>query len=214
MKDIKYIFKRILIGTGIALLLASIRNTFAMELYSAPIGQNSYTITEGTTSTIKSISGNPYANMGTGYLHFSFSVNKFTGSSTSNIVVPRLIMASSGGSDYICDTGTVSTENSTFTGISFSATCPIKMGSQGLTSVSIFFSDFPSSQSTSGFYLVINSPTSFEKTLMQLILLVKFKHKETQQEILLIMQQVKLVLLLILNNKHKEMQQEILLIMQ
>lgn len=169
VRDFKYIIKRILIGTGIALLLMLIKGSFiypvnALEISSISTGGSGRTITNATQREDYNITGNPWSNWGTGYLYFNFSVSKISGSSTDPIVIPRSVAAYSGNSNfYVCNLGTVNTNNSTFVGATFSVKCPMKMGSSGLTKVSINFNNNNTGSSFSSYGLMIEDIFTFEQ---------------------------------------------------
>ena len=166
-KDIKYIIKRILIGTGIALMLMFLNkmHVYALDVSSVATGGQVSTITTATDRKIYTVTGNPWANWGTGYLYFNFSISKTAGASTDPIALPRSVVAYSGSSNfYVCDLGTVNTNNSTYVGTSFTAKCSMKMGSQGLTQVAINFNYQNSTPTFSSYQLMIEDVFTFEQT--------------------------------------------------
>lgn len=135
MKSFKYIIKRILIGTGIALLLGLIRGTLFANVYAKemsslwlPYNNNVAVVTNlDETVTFDTDSGK-WANWGYGILRFNFTVIKVSGSATAPLVVPNNVTVN----NYVCDIDTTSFGNSTFTGSTYSVSCPVIMGSSGL----------------------------------------------------------------------------------
>ena len=165
IRDFKYILKRIIIGVGIALVLGFLRGNLligvsAKEISSvwAPLSTNTYVVNNMDTSVSATSSGRYWANWGYGVLRFNFSLIKVSGSSTSALVVPKDISANS----YACNVGTTSTGNSTFTGSTYSAECPMLMGSNGLTSIYIGLTDFQTN-SNSDYRITFGGTFTFEK---------------------------------------------------
>lgn len=144
VKDFKYIIKRIIIGVGIALVLMALKGTLligvhAQEISSFNWGSHSQDIGPGASSFEFNVSGEPWANWRYGYLHFSFGINKKSGSSTDPIILPRNVIAFSGSTGYICDIGSLNTSNSTYVGSTYSVTCPMDLGAPGVSRIIIGF---------------------------------------------------------------------------
>lgn len=168
VKDIKYIIKRILIGVGIALLLYYIKFGFilgvsAMQVSSYSMGTNYYGVNNTHTRIDHSITGNPWASYAnfSGFVNFNFSLTKLTGNSTSPLVQPRGVSVTTGGNGFICNFGSVSSNNSTFNSQVYSVRCPVTMSSSGLNTITILFQDFQSND-ISDYRVTLTSGMSFE----------------------------------------------------
>lgn len=170
MRDIKYIFKRILIGVGIALVLSFLKgglilNAHALEVSNYGIGGVDTVVSNTTQYFEKTISGNPWATFAgmSGYVTGSFSMQKVNGTPTSINVFPTQIFISTntGYQDYVCDIGSAMEGNSTFNGGSFTYRCPIKMGTSGVTRLVFQFQNIQTNY-PSEYRLSIGSSMSFE----------------------------------------------------
>ena len=148
--DFRYIIKRVIAAILIALILMFIKshNVYAQEMSSTNVGAQSVTVTPGTAFADFTITGNPWANWRLGHLYFNFGITKTAGSSTDPIIVPRFVQVKSDTAVYICNFGTASYSNSTYTGASYSVDCPMDMGWPGLTGISIGFMPFTASANT------------------------------------------------------------------
>ena len=148
--DFRYIIKRVIAAILIALILMFIKshNVYAQEMSSTNVGAQSVTVTPGTAFADFTITGNPWANWRLGHLYFNFGITKTAGSSTDPIIVPRFVQVKSDTAVYICNFGTASYSNSTYTGASYSVDCPMDMGWPGLTAISIGFMPFTASANT------------------------------------------------------------------
>lgn len=164
MHTFKYIIKRILIGTGIALALMFIKGNLLYQVHAKDISSvnNPFTtsninvVNNNTSTSDFDISGGNWANWGLGTLRFNFSIIKVSGSATDPIVIPSGITANSGGSAYACNVSSNSTNNSTWTGNSYTANCNMKMGSSGLTKITIYLT--PNQQNTTSTYRITIAP--------------------------------------------------------
>lgn len=142
VKDLKYIIKRIIIGTGIAIALMCIKGNFmlqghaltqAISSWQMPAQESSANNTDN--SVIWYTNDTPFAMQGDGELLFTFSIYKLNGISTAPNVAPRFVRVHTGGDSYVCYIGSSTLENSTFNGGTYSAICPMHIESAGLTSV-------------------------------------------------------------------------------
>lgn len=164
--NLVYILKRVAIGVGIALILAFLKgglilNTHAKEISSIfnqiPDG-NSQTVNNMTQYVNFNFNSGHWSNWGYGILRFNFSIIKVGGSSLAPLVVPSNVSAT----NYACDVSSTSTSNSTFTGSTYSASCPMIMGQNGLEFISIVLTD--NQQNEQGVYrITIGSLLTFEK---------------------------------------------------
>ena len=99
-----------------------------------------------------------WSNWGYGILRFNFSIIKVGGSSLAPLVVPSNVSAT----NFACDVSSTSTSNSTFTGSTYSASCPMIMGPNGLEFISISLTD--NQQNEQGIYrITMGSLLTFEK---------------------------------------------------
>lgn len=149
IKDIKYIFKRIIIGVGIALFLSFLRggliaDVHALEVYSFYSGGEVDVIDNTQWLTYYDFD-NHWSSWGTGYIRFNFTVQKTaesTPSGTTPVITPRAVYVSTGNADFICDIGTVYTQNSTYNAQVYSAMCPVSFyDGGGLRRINIYFQD-------------------------------------------------------------------------
>lgn len=143
VKDIKYIIKRIIIGTGIAIALMCIKGNFMLQGHALQaISSWQMTAQEsGVNNTENAViwytNNTPFANQGDGELLFTFSIYKINGISTAPNVAPRFVRVHTGGEPYVCYIGSSTLENSTFNGGTYSAICPMHIESAGVTSVTV-----------------------------------------------------------------------------
>lgn len=143
VKDLKYIIKRIIIGTGIAIALMCIKGNFmlqghalqAISSWQMPAQEKGVNNTENAVFFYTN--DTPFANQGDGELLFTFSIYKINGNSTAPYVAPRFVRVHTGGDAYVCYIGSSTLQNSTFNGGTYSAICPMHIESAGLASVVI-----------------------------------------------------------------------------
>ena len=145
VKDLKYIIKRIIIGTGIAIALMCIKGNFllqghalqAISSWQMPAQESS--VTTDTNAVFWYTNTTPFANQGDGELLFNFSITKQYGDPTAPVLAPRFVRVHSGNDTYVCYIGSSTINNSTFTDGTYSAICPMHLESAGLTSVVVAF---------------------------------------------------------------------------
>ena len=141
IKDIKYLIKRIIIGTGIALAVMTIKGNFMLQAHAlqAISSWQMPSSTQGVNNTDNAAffytNATPFANQGDGELLFTFAIYKINGSSTAPNVAPRFVRVHSGNDTYACYIGSTTLQNSTFNGGTYSAICPMHLESSGVTSV-------------------------------------------------------------------------------
>lgn len=166
VKDFKYIIKRIIIGTGIALALMYLKGTLIADVYAnqiSPYNALGYSedIGSNSASVIWDVPGDPWKSHGNGILRFSFAINKTSGASTDPVITPRLVRAYNGNTIYVCNFGSTYATNSTWTGQSYSVECPMNMDANGLTEILVAF--LPFSQLNTSYYKISFPPDmSFE----------------------------------------------------
>lgn len=116
-----------------------IDNVYAKEISSVWEPFSNHVTTVNNTATVVNFTSNSssWVNWGYGVLRFNFSIIKVNGSSTAPLVVPNNVSVN----NYVCDVSTTSVGNSTFTGSTYSASCPMVMGSSGLSSLYIMLTD-------------------------------------------------------------------------
>ena len=145
IKDIKYLIKRIIIGTGIALAVMTIKGNFMLQAHALqaisswqmPAQESS--VTTDTNAVFWYTNNTPFANQGDGELLFNFSIMKQYGDPTAPVLAPRFVRVHSGNDTYACYIGSSTVNNSTFTDGIYSAICPMHLESAGLTSVVVAF---------------------------------------------------------------------------
>lgn len=149
VKDLKYIIKRIIIGIGVAFAIMTLKGHFllqahALEVYSYNSGGGVDVINNTQWLTYYDLD-NHWSDWGTGYIRFNFTVQKTaqaTPSGTTPVVTPRAVYVSTGNADFICDIGSIYTQNSTYNAQVYSAMCPVSFyGGNGLRRVNIYFQD-------------------------------------------------------------------------
>lgn len=149
VKDIKYIIKRIIIGTGIAIALMCIKGNFMLQghalqaISSWQMPAQDSQIDTDTNAVFWYTNTSVFANQGDGELIFTFSLNKITGEPTTPVLAPRFVRAHTGGDSYVCYIGSSTLTNSTHTEGVYSAICPMHLESAGLTSIVVAFQDVP-----------------------------------------------------------------------
>ena len=146
---IKTIIKRIIIGVGVALALMFIKGNLLMVVnaksiltHKAPFESYTYNNTVATFTT--TIDSPFFANANVGNLYFTFAVNKSSGNATFPISIIRTVVAYSGSTGYVCNIGSSSLSNSTYGGVTYSAQCPMNIGSSGVTKIVYYPSDLQS----------------------------------------------------------------------
>ena len=165
--DLKYIFKRVIIGVLIAVAIMLIKGQLLIGVSAkevSPYNTNGFyeDITSAYSSTTFNIPGAPYKSHGVGVLRFSLAITKTSGSATDPILVPRLIQAYNGSSTaYVCNFGSTTNSNSTWTGQSYSVECPMNMDSNGLTQILVAYVPF-SQQNNSSFRVQFAPNISYE----------------------------------------------------
>lgn len=136
VKDIKYIIKRVIIGTLIALALmyfkgGLIGNVYAQTLstYQGPTVQNM--IIDNFTQFYEYDIGQTgiWAMQGPGHLYFNFSIQKVSGSATAPTQMVRgVIVIENDDTKFACSLSSPSINNSTYTTNVYSADCPVNFG--------------------------------------------------------------------------------------
>lgn len=142
VKDFKYIVKRILIGTGIALLLMLIRSNVHAQVYT---GANGGLVTQvdacGVDVDFTFRNGAQFQGLGSGTLFFNFGLQKVGGTATSMILTPRLVFVTNGQGNvnYVCNMGTAAITNSTYENQIYSVTCPVDSDLSGIGYIHLRF---------------------------------------------------------------------------
>lgn len=165
IKNFRYIFNKILIGVGIALILSFLRGNFLLGVSAkeistiwAPYQNNTSVVSNLSSSVTFNFNHGYWANWGFGHLRFNFSIIKVSGDPTAPLVVVKQV----GMNNYVCDVGTTTIGNSTFTGQTYSVTCPMIMGSDGLDSMTIFL-ESNQQNSQANFRITLGGLFTFEK---------------------------------------------------
>lgn len=157
VKDLKYIIKRVLIGTLIALALMYFKGGLIGNVYAAEIG----TIYQGTevveqcslcSQIDKAVPGNYFATWRDGTLRFTVGIadNVLVSSNYNWSMVLGNAFVTFTGTDYVCKIGSVTTQknvhvgpnngvsetgnDSLLTGV-YSVECPVRTGARGLESI-------------------------------------------------------------------------------
>ena len=155
VKDLKYIIKRIIIGTGIAFAIMALKGNFmlqahalqAVSSWNMPAQESS--VTTDTNAVFWYTNTTPFANQGDGELLFNFSITKQYGDPTAPVLAPRFVRVHSGNDTYVCYIGSSTVNNSTFTDGTYSAICPMHLESAGVTSVVVGFQNLSTTNMSS-----------------------------------------------------------------
>ena len=137
----KSIFKRVLVGVLIALILSFIRgNLFigvrALGVDSQSIGAKVWSV-NNTTSWVNASANSLWYNWKAGYIEFSFSINKMNQDSVSPVVTPKNVVLSTSAKDFTCSLGSTSARNSTYVTQVYSVSCPVSLTNAGVTKITI-----------------------------------------------------------------------------
>lgn len=121
-----------------------ISNVSALEVYSYYTGGDIDIINNTQWETFYNLD-NHWASWGTGYIRFNFTVQKTpesTPSNTTPLIAPRAAYISTGNAEFICDIGSVNTQNATYNAQIYSAMCPVSFyEGGGLKKIHIYFQD-------------------------------------------------------------------------
>lgn len=152
---VKSLFKRILVGVGVALVLSFLRGNLFANVYAAQLGSAG----SGTLSSCTSCSrldynaGGIFRTWKKGTLTFNFAMydQTFVQNSYNWSIVPANVYLSANGTDYACSVGAVSNPRHNYNtdeGLNspilespmtarYTATCRVEPGSVGITSIHI-----------------------------------------------------------------------------
>ena len=152
---VKSLFKRILVGVGVALVLSFLRGNLFANVYAAQLGSAG----SGTLSSCTSCSrldynaGGIFRTWTKGTLTFNFAMydSTFVQNAYNWSIVPANVYLSANGTDYACSVGAVSNPRHNYNtdeGLSspilespmtarYTATCRVEPGSVGVTSIHI-----------------------------------------------------------------------------
>lgn len=141
-RDFKYILKRIIIGTGIALLCANLSSckvkaydliqTYPIPNYSSPYVK---------TSDIGVVSGqlNAFPGYGKGYIYFTFVLEQFN-PSAGNMELLSVKLINTNNQSFTCNVGTASYYKDANPGaITYSSTCPVDLSNYGVKYIAWYF---------------------------------------------------------------------------
>lgn len=171
LRDFKYIVKRILIGTGIALLLSFLRGNLLLgvnaQVYAESVGSYDTYLGNASTGIDYNLPTARYVGLGNGQVMFNFGINKEgvgnnASASTSPIVLLRSVFISNGVANYPCDFASYSSQNSTWQGMSVSVVCPFNANNNGLVSIHLRFAPISLSSGDSVYHFYLNAPSSFQ----------------------------------------------------
>lgn len=145
---VKSIIKRIIVGVSVAFIIMLLKGSLitsvsALDIASANIGGGGGIISSSSTQYMWYPNGSGYwSNWGIGHLRGVGSLVQIDHSSgVSPILFVRGVVASSGNQEFACTVGSFSNNNSTYTGVTFSYDCPMKMGSSGLSWIAFNFAN-------------------------------------------------------------------------
>lgn len=152
---VKSIFKRILVGVGVALVLSFLRGNLFANVYASQLGSAG----SGTLSSCTSCSrldynaGGIFRTWKKGTLTFNFAMydQTFVQNAYNWSIVPANVYLSANGTDYVCSVGAVSNPRHNYNsdeGLNspvfespmtarYTATCRVEPGSVGVTSIHI-----------------------------------------------------------------------------
>lgn len=161
-KYYKYLF---LLIFGLFLFIP--KDTQALTIYAERFNDERFAIASNDQTywrVFTSNFNNTWANAGSGYIRFNFSMQKYSGSSTNQVLAPMTAtVANTLGNDFPCDIGSISVNNSTYNDQVYSAICPVNFyNGSGLKHIVINFNTNTSTNDPSYYYVVLDGRISFE----------------------------------------------------
>ena len=161
-------FKKLfLLILTISLIYAIPKDTQALTIYAERFNDERFAIASNDQTywrVFTSNFNNTWANAGSGYIRFNFSMQKYSGSSTNQVLAPMTVtVANTLGNDFPCDIGSTSVNNSTYNDQIYSAICPVNFyNGSGLKHIVINFNTNTSTNDPSYYYVVLDGRISFE----------------------------------------------------
>lgn len=122
-----------------------------------PFSQNTWLFSNSQSNIHLVSNSRHWANWGYGHLTFNFTMFKTSGQSLEPVMLPLNVNVN----NYNCNYNTASTSNSTWTGTTFSVTCPMMMEQNGLQDLYIFF-EGDTTDTNSQYRLTLGGMFTFE----------------------------------------------------
>lgn len=143
------------------------KDTQALTIYAERFNDERFSIASNDQTywrVFTSNFNNTWSNAGSGYIRFNFSMQKYSGSSTNQVLAPMTVtVGNTLGNDFPCDIGSTSVNNSTYNDQIYSAICPVNFyNGSGLKQIVINFNTNTSTNDPSYYYVVLDGRISFE----------------------------------------------------
>lgn len=163
---VKKYYKLILIFI-FGLFLFVPRETHALTVYAERFNDEQFLIMSNDQTywrVLTSNFNNTWANAGSGYIRFQFSMQKAFGTSTNQVLNPMSVtVGNTLGNEFPCDIGSISVNNSTYNNQIYSAICPVNFyNGAGLKQIVINFDTNTTTNDPSGYYVNLDGRISFE----------------------------------------------------
>lgn len=135
--------KKFLILFILSILFILPKDSFALTVYSESFTPFQQTYTDNSWFTIESNFNNAWANSGSGYIRFQFTLIGLDQDNADSEGIPFSVHVQNGfGNKFICDIGSVNVANSTYNNAVYSAMCPVSFyNGAGLKSLHITIID-------------------------------------------------------------------------
>lgn len=165
MKTVKNIIKRIIVGIGVAIGVMLIKQNVFAQVYTTNTGGYSWSSQDGSNQRYDFNLPTPaFAGAGHGEISFMFSIFQVgQTSSNAHLVSAQTVFVSNSAVDYICNIGSVSTENmaNQYVNQTYSVTCPFDTTLSGLTKISIRTNRHIGGVPYTSFDLILSGLTTF-----------------------------------------------------
>lgn len=171
--SLRYILKyiiRVVIFFSIIYLISFLsgKHLFISDVHAESISSVStpglsQQVSNTSTSIQYDIGRGNWANWGSGYFYYSFSLVKKSDVATDYVVFPSFATAYSGGHEFICEIGSVSVNNSTRNGQTYSAKCPMTSYGDGVVRLRVRLFDYGVHPNNPIYEIHINGLITFEK---------------------------------------------------
>lgn len=143
------------------------KDTFALTVYAERFNDEKLSMATNDQTYWRVFTSNfneKWVNLGSGYIRFNFSLQKYSGASTHQVLAPMTASVTNTlGNEFPCDIGTASVNNATHNEQIYSAICPVNFyNNSGLHSVVINFNTNTSSNDYAYYYIWLDGRFSFE----------------------------------------------------
>lgn len=143
------------------------RETYALTVYAERFNDEKLSMATNDQTYWRVFTSNfneKWVNLGSGYIRFNFSLQKYSGASTHQVLAPMTASVTNTlGNEFPCDIGTASVNNATHNEQIYSAICPVNFyNNSGLHSVVINFNTNTSTNDYAYYYIWLDGRFSFE----------------------------------------------------